>query len=158
MKNDATNKRILYIGLTALFVIFVVGIIWANSKPEAEEYNFPPPENVVEQYFTAWNNKDYVNMYATFSDGFKKIDPNAASLGTFRDYVNLQNVGDVKINEIGELSNDGQTASVDYDVEFTLKDGQKLPHKGTFTLKYRQGDVIRGWKLIHPYGENIDNS
>lgn len=158
MKNDVTNKKILYAGLAVLFVIFVVGIIWANNKPKAEEYIFPSPKEVVEQYFTSWHNKDYVNMYATFSDGFKKIDPNAENLGTFRDYVNLQNVEGVEINEIEELSNDGQIASVDYDVEFVLSDGQKRPYKGTFTLKYRQGDIIQGWKLIHPYGENIDNS
>ncbi len=158
MKNDTINKKILYVGLAVLFVIFLVGVIWANSKPKAEEYIFPSPENVVEQYFTAWSNKDYVNMYSTFSDGFKKIDPNAENLGAFRNYVKLQNIEDVKINEIKELSNDGQTASVDYDVEFVLSDGQKHPYQGTFTLKYRQGDIIQGWKLIHPYGENIDNS
>ena len=27
-----------------------------------------------------------------------------------------------------------------------------------FSLKFGQGDIIPGWKLIHPYGENIDTS
>ncbi len=158
MKNDGTNKKILYIGLAVLFVIFLFGIIWANSKPKTEGYNFPSPENVVEQYFTAWGNKDYVNMYATLSDGFKKIEPTAKTLQDFKNYVNSQGIEDVEIKEIKELSNDGQTASVDYNVELTLNNGQKMPYQGTFTLKYRQGDIIQGWKLIHPYGENIDNS
>ncbi len=158
MKNDATNKKILYIGLAVLFVIFVVGIIWTNSRPLGEEYNFPSPEKVVEQYFTAWNNKDYVNMYATFSDGFKKIEPTAATLQDFKDYVVSQNIKAVNIVNIKEMSNDGQTSSIDYNVEFLLDNGQKLPYEGTFILKYRKGDVIQGWKLIHPYGENIDNS
>ena len=155
MKDDTTNKKILYMGLGALFLVFVVGIIWVNSKPIGEEYNFPSPEKVVEQYFTAWDNKDYVNMYATFSDGFKNIDPNAGNLGTFRDYVNLQNIEDIEIVSIEEVNNDGQTASVDYNVIFTSSNNQ-VPYDGTFTLKYRKGDVIQGWKLIHPYGENID--
>ncbi len=158
MKNDTTNRKVLYFGLVFLFLIFVVGIIWANSKPIEEEYNFPSPEKVVEQYFTAWNNKDYVNMYATFSDGFKKIEPTAKTLEDFKGYASSQGIKEVEIASIKEASNDGETASVDYKVIFTLSNGQKSNYEGTFTLKYRKGDVIQGWKLIHPYGENIDNS
>mgnify|MGYP001620090182 FL=1 len=158
MKNDYTNKQTLYIGLAVLFIIFVVGIMWVNSTPKVEEYNFPSPEKVVEQYFTSWDNKDYVNMYTTFSDVFKKIEPTAKSLQNFKDYVNTQNTNGVNIRDIKEINNDGQTASVDYNVEFVLGNGQKSIYDGTFTLKYREGDIIKGWKLIHPYGENIDNS
>lgn len=158
MKKTNTNKNILYIGLGILFIIFVIGIIWVNSAPKAEEYNFPSPEKVVEQYFTSWNNKDYANMYATFSDGFKKIEPTAKTLQDFKSYVDSQNIESVEIINIKEISNDGQTASIDYNVIFVLANGQKAPYQGDFTLKYRKGDVIQGWKLIHPYGENIDNS
>ena len=159
MEKTKTNKKILYIGSGILFLILVVGIILINNKPIVEgEYNFPSPEKVVEQYFTAWNNKDYVNMYSVFSDVFKKIDPTAKSLQNFKDYVNAQNTDGVNIRNIKEINNDGQTASVDYNVEFVLLDGKKIPYQGTFTLKYRKGDVIQGWKLIHPYGDNIDNS
>lgn len=158
MKNNATNNKILYTGLIVLFVIFIAGIIWTNNKPKAEEYIFPSPENVVEKYFTSWSNKDYVNMYSVFSDGFKKIEPTAKTLQGFKNYVDSQGIENAEIKEIKELSNDGQTASVDYNVEFILDNGQKTPYQGTFTLKYRQGDVIQGWKLIHPYGDNIDTS
>ncbi|MBI2667859.1 DUF4829 domain-containing protein [Candidatus Woesearchaeota archaeon] len=156
MKNDSTNKRILYIGLAVLFVIFLVGIIWANNKPKTEEYEFPSPKEVVEQYFTAWNNKNYVNMYATFSDGFKKIEPTAKTLQDFKNYASSQNIEEVEIVNVEEKSNNGETAGVDYDIIFTLSNGQKSNYEGTFTLKYRKGDIIQGWKLIHPYGENID--
>ena len=158
MEKYKQNKKILYIGLSILFLILVVGIILVNNKPVEEEYNFPSPEKVVEQYFTSWNNEDYVNMYATFSDGFKKIEPTAKTLQDFKDYVNTQNINGVNIRDIKEINNDGQTASVDYNVEFVLGNGQKSIYDGTFTLKYREGDIIKGWKLIHPYGENIDNS
>jgi len=158
MKNDKTNKKILYMGLGALFLVFVVGIIWVNSKPIEEEYNFPSPEKVVEQYFMAWDNKDYVNMYATFSDGFKKIEPTAKTLQDFKNYAGSQNIEEVEIINIEEKSNNGEMASVSYEIIFSLTNGQKIPHEDRFTLKYRQGDVIQGWKLIHPYGENIDTS
>ncbi len=158
MKNDSTNKKILYIGLAVLFVIFAAGVIWENNKPVEEEFNFPSPEKIVKQYFISWNDKDYVNMYATISDGFKKIEPTAETLQDFKNYVDSQNIKSVEIINIKELSNDGQTASVDYDTEFVLSNGQKQFYKGTFTLKYKQGDIIQGWKLIHPYGENIDNN
>jgi len=157
MKNNTTNKKILYIGLVALFVIFIIGIIWTNNKPKAEEYEFPSPTEVVEQYFTAWDNKDYVNMYATFSDGFKKIEPTAETLYDFKNYVGAQNVERIEIVNIEEKSNKGETASVDYNVIFISSNNQ-VPYEGTFTLKYRKGDVIQGWKLIHPYGKNIDTS
>lgn len=158
MKNDITNKKILYMGLGILFLILAVGIILVNNKPVEKEYNFPSPEKVVEQYFTSWNNKDYVNMYSAFSDGFKKIDTNAKSLQDFKIYVDSQKIDEVQIINIKEKGNDGQTASVDYKIIFTLSNGQKSDYEGTFTLKYRKGDIINGWKLIHPYGENIDTS
>lgn len=97
-------------------------------------------------------------MYATLSDGFKRIDPNAKDLVTFRSFASSQGIEGVNIISIEEKSNDGKTASVDYSVEFILSDGSRSPFTGTFTLKFRQGDVIQGWKLIHPYGENIDTS
>lgn len=155
---NATNKKILYTGLVILFVIFVTGIVWINSKPKTQNYSFPSPEKAVNQYFIAWNNKDYVNMYATFSDGFKKIEPTAKTLQDFKNYIDSQGIEKVEIKSIKEISNDGQTASVDYDVEFILSNGQKIPDQGTFTLKYRNADIIMGWKLIHPYGKKIDTS
>ncbi len=116
------------------------------------------PEEVVRQYFTAWSNKDYVNMYATFSDGFKKIDSNAKDLTTFREFASSQGINGVNIINIKETSNDGETANVDYNVEFILADDTKRQFSDSFTLKFRQGDVIQGWKMIHPYGENVDTS
>src|SRR3989344_8620342 len=110
MDNNATNKKILYIGLLVLFTVFVIGIVWANSKPVVEEYNFPSPENVVRQYFTAWNNRDYANIYATFSDGFKRIEPTAANLQNFKDYLDSQNIETVNIIKIKEAGNDGQAS------------------------------------------------
>ncbi len=157
MEKNYTNKKILYIGLSILFVIFLAGIILKNNKP-IEEYNYPSPGKVVEQYFTSWNNKDYANMYASFSDGFKKVEPTAKNLQDFKNYVESQGIESVEIVDIKEISKNGQTASVDYNIQFVLSNGQNTPYKGTFTLKYRIGDVIQGWKLIHPYGENIDSS
>jgi|SRR3989338_2498136 len=156
---EETNNKILYVGLFILGVIVVIGIIWTNLRStNEEEYNFPSSKKVVEQYFNSWNIKDYANMYSTFSDGFKKIEPTAKDLASFRDYVNSQRIERVEINNIEEKTNDGKTASVDYDVIFVLDDGQRITYKDTFTLKFRTGDIIQGWKLIHPYGDNIDTT
>lgn len=157
MGKDSTNKKILYAGLVILFIIFVVGIVIANNK-KVEEYNFPEPDLVVEQYFNSWSNKDYANMYATFSDGFKKIEPTAKTFQDFKNYVENQDIESINIINIKIISNDELTSKVDYNVEFISSEWQNTPYQGTFTLKYRKGDVIQGWKLIHPYGENIDNS
>ena len=96
-------------------------------------------------------------MYSLISDGFKKLEPTANTPEKFAEYAMAQGIEGVRINSIGETSNDGKTASVDYDVEFTVN-GQAVPFSGTFTLKYRKDDKTPGWKLIHPYGKNIDTS
>ncbi len=155
MKNY-TNKKILYYGIIVLVLIFLIGTFVNNKKVE-EQYNFPSPAEVVKQYFVFWNNKDYPDMYATISDGFKKIDSNTKDLATFKSYVEPQNIK-INILSITEKSNDGQTATVDYSVEFITEDNSKKKFDGTFTLKYKGADIIQGWKLIHPYGDNIDNS
>ena len=76
----------------------------------------------------------------------------------FKSYAESQGIESVNILSIKEASNDGITSFVDYSAEFMLSNGKKSEFDGTFTLKYRKGDVIPGWKLIHPYGENIDVS
>ncbi len=155
------QKKIKYGGLILLLVFLGLGLFLSNTKQKQEEqqaYQFPPPETVVRHYFTAWNDKNYPEMYATLSDGFKKIDPHSKDLATFRQFASAQGIEKVTIIAITEKSNNGQTAEVKYAVESTLSDGTTNPFEGTFTLKNRPGDVIRGWKLIHPYGDNIDTS
>ncbi|MBI2670420.1 hypothetical protein HYX18_00355 [Candidatus Woesearchaeota archaeon] len=102
------------------------------------------------------SNKDYTTQYAQISDGFKDIDPNAKDLETFQKYSIkfFDQAKDIEIVKIEEKLNDGKTASVDYTINILLKDGTKKPFSSTYTLKLRE----KGWKLIHPYGDNIDNS
>ena len=149
------NKKILFIGLGVIIFAALIGV-FTTDKQEVQEYMVPLPDDVVKQYFTAWNDKRYQDMYATISDGFKKIEPTAKDLTTFKEYVDSQNIKKINIKKIEEKFNDGLTAQVEYLVEFILADDEKKEFAGTFTLKYRQGDIILGWKLIHPYGENID--
>lgn len=155
---ERNAKRNVLIAAFALFLIGGIAYISLTKSEESIDYNVPTPEEVVKQYFNAWNSKNYADMYAAISDGFKKIEPTARDLRAFKAYAESQGITNMKILSIKEASNDGRTAAVDYSVEFLLSDGKKSKFEGTFTLKYRQGDVIPGWKLIHPYGENIDAS
>lgn len=155
----AANKQ-LYLGIGILAIILIAGVVYVQltqTKPE-QSYQAPPPEEVVKQYFESWDKKDWPNMYATLSDGFKKIDPNTKDFATFKNFASSQGIEGVRIISINEESNDGTTASVSYSVEFILTDNSKKQFSDRFTLKYRQGDIIPGWKLIHPYGLNIDTS
>ncbi|MBI4170969.1 MAG: hypothetical protein HY514_04690 [Candidatus Aenigmarchaeota archaeon] len=161
MKAEKKQNSNLMHGVVAIAAIFVIGLIYVQFTQQnqtADNYQVPAPKEVVSQYFTAWNSKDWPNMYATLSDGFKKIDPNAKDLATFRNFAGSQGIGSINILSIKETSNDGITASAEYSAEFVLSDGSRQKFGGTFTLKYRQGDIIPGWKLIHPYGPNIDTS
>jgi|SRR3989344_2781290 len=160
------NKKLLFVGIAIIIFVFIIGIYITNkNQEEIPTYISPSPEEVVRQYFVAWNNKNYPDMYTTISDGFKKIEPTAKDLASFKEYVDSQNIERVEIVSIDEKSSDGKTALVDYSVKFILNiaSGNQVVklednYNGTFTLKYRQGDVISGWKLIHPYGDNIDSS
>ncbi len=122
------------------------------------EYSIKQPVEIVRQYFESWDKEDWPNMYATLSDGFKRIDQNAKDLASFRDYASSQGIEGVKVIDAKEKSKDDYTAIVSYSVEFAMNDGSKKNFSDEFTLKFRPGDVIRGWKLIHPYGSNIDTS
>ena len=173
MKYKERRKPVFLFISIAIFLIALSLIVTQNMQNinlpgfslfESQEINQPTeytikkPQEVVRQYFESWDKKDYPNMYATFSDGFKKIDPNAKDLNTFVSFANSQEIVGVKVLDIKEESNDGRTAVIDYSVELTLSDGRKSPFSDKFTLKFRQGDIISGWKLIHPYGLNIDTS
>lgn len=158
MKAKNSSSQLLW-GIGILAIIIVGGIAYVQlTKPQPQDYQTPAPAEVVKQYFSSWNKKDWPNMYATLSDGFKKIDPNAKNLDAFRNFASSQGIDGVNILSIKEASNDGATASVSYSVEFVLPDGSKRSFSDRFTLKFRQGDIISGWKLIHPYGTNIDTS
>jgi len=151
-----TETKHVLITLFILFLIIGITYIYFFDKEEVNNYEPSSPEEVVKQYFTSWNDMNYPEMYSAFSDGFKKIEPTANDLRAFTEYVKSQHIDKVIVKKIEEKSNDGRTAIVDYAVEFVLKNKSKTSFDGTFTLKYKQGDIIPGWKLIHPYGENID--
>ncbi len=155
-----SSKNILLFGAVGLILIIVAGIAYVQlfQKQGGQTYNTPSAEEVVKQYFESWDKKDWPNMYATISDGFKRIDPDAKDFTIFRNFTDSQGIEGVKILSIKEISDDGTTASIEYSVEFTLLDSSKRQFSDIFTLKYRQGDIIPGWKIIHPYGQNIDKS
>lgn len=152
------NKKILYTGLALIIIVAIVGIFLTDKGSNVQEYNVPSPEDVINQYFISWNNKNWPDMYAAISDGFKKIEPTAKDLASFRNYALSQDITGVDILSVKEKSNNGRTAEVDYSVDFILPGGTKKNFTGTFSLKYREADIIPGWKLIYPYGKNIDTS
>ena len=159
-KPAKTSRKIILSGIAGLIAIIIVGVAYVQlTQPMSEQpYQTPKPEEVVRLYFESWGKNDWPNMYAAISDGFKRIDPNAKDLAAFRDFTISQDVEGVRIISINEESNDGGTASVSYSVEFVLSDGGKRKFDDTFTLKHQQGDIIPGWKLIHPYEPNVDAS
>lgn len=114
------------------------------------------PEQVVILYFQAWNDEQYDVMYSLISDGFKQIEPTAK---TFQDFkFNMEKFYDtalgVRIIEAKESYRNDKEAGVDYKIEITSKDGAKKEFSSNYTLKKK----TNGWKLIHPYGQNIDTT
>ena len=171
-KSESEKKKIVYLlFLIILIAIFLMGFYLIENKSNNQEiltgneeqiedfneYSVSPqnPEEVVRTYFGAWNHKDYPVMYNQLSDGFKKIDPIAKDLESFSNYINsyFDSASEVILKSFKETINDGTTATVDYAIIMKLNSGDK-EFSSTYTLKKREN----GWKLIHPYGENIDTS
>ena len=122
----------------------------------SEDVSKLTPEQVVVLYFQSWNDEQYDIMYSLVSDGFKQIEPTAKTFEEFK--ANMEKFYDtalgIRLIEAKETYNTGQEAGIDYKIEITNKDDTKKEFSSTYTLKKR----ANGWKLIHPYGENIDTS
>jgi len=142
------------------FALFSLLILVACSNQETLKKNDQgaTPEQVVRAYFEAWDRKDWKVMYPVISDGFKKIDPDAKDQEAFSKFASNQGIEGIKILNLKETLFDETTAAVDYSIEFKLSNGATRKFDSTYTLKYRAKDKVSGWKLIHPYGPNVDTS
>ena len=122
----------------------------------SEDISVLTPEQVVILYFQAWNDEQYDVIYSLISDGFKKIEPTAKTFNDFKSYMEkfYDTALGVRVLEAKESYSTDKEAGVEYKIEITRKDGTKREFSSVYTLKKR----ANGWKLIHPYGENIDTS
>lgn len=138
------------------FILFLIGIFfWYRGQQSVQEdYVFPSPEDVVRLYFTAWNEGRYADMYSTLADDFKRSEPTAHNLSAFRSYVEQQRITHITLTSIQQISNDGLMANVTYDIRLT-KSNTLIPLQGTFILDNKQADIIRGWKILDPYGDAL---
>ena len=154
-----------------LFIILLINSCSKAYKPEQPEGRIPPsnvpivsaqdvsvltPEEVVALYFQAWNNKQYNIMYSLISDGFKQIEPTAKTFEDFKVYMAsfFETSSSIDIIQAKASYQNEVESGVGYKIEITKKDSTRKIFSSFYTLKKRQN----GWKLIHPYGENIDTS
>jgi hypothetical protein len=138
------------------YIILIVTLLTLIGCTSLENID-KSPEDLVINYFDYWSNSDYAPMYNYLSDGFKELEPTANTLENFITYAENQGITNIDILEIKETKNDGKSATVYYNVIFYIGE-KKIPYDHDFTLKYRENDINPGWKLIHPYGDNIDTS
>src|SRR3989338_9206815 len=101
-RRNARNLAII-----SVFVVFLasgIAYITLTKDDQIPDYETPSSEKVVEQYFAAWGNKNYPDMYAAISDGFKRIEPTARDLRAFKEYAGSQGIDGVNILSIKESS------------------------------------------------------
>lgn len=113
------------------------------------------PAEIVRLYYESFDIKDYETMYSLISGGFKEIEPTAKSYALFAAEMGkyFKTGKGIKLLELKEPEIDGDTAVVGYKVLLQLNSGDR-ELDSVFTLRKRHN----GWKLIHPYGQNIDTS
>lgn len=123
----------------------------APQNPDSLE-----PGEVVAAYYSAFANRDYKTMYAVISDGFKQIEPTAKDYDSFDAEMSkfYDTASSIRLVSVDLPQIDGDTATVGYKLEVVLLSGDVKPFTSAFTLRKR----VNGWKLIHPYGQNIYTS
>ena len=138
-----------------LIIVLLTLTACTQTKIEAKDISALAPKEVVESYFNSWAAKDYQTMYSLISDGFKKIEPTATTYDKFEAEISkyYDTANGIKLLETGDVAIEGDSATVSYKIELGLKTGKKT-YDGVYTLRKR----ANGWKLIHPYGQNIDTS
>lgn len=150
------NMKIKHFLLIIGIAVILILVLSCSSKQKKEqELTTLSPEQVVELYYMSLDSEDYATMYSLISNGFKTLEPTAKDFPTFKSSMAkfYESFTGVRINKVKETSNDGKKASVDYSIALFSADGTK-EFKSAFTLKM----TPTGWKLIHPYGEHVDNS
>lgn len=154
-----------------LLIVLLINSCSKTYKPEQPAGRIPPsnvpfvsaqdvsvltPEEAVVLYFQAWNNKQYNVMYSLISDGFKQIEPTAKSFEDFKAYMAsfFETSSSIDIIQAKASYQNEKESVVEYKIEIAKKDSTRNVFGSSYTLKKRQD----GWKMIHPYGENIDTS
>ena len=150
-----------------MILFFVIVILIMNACQNTQQNKTNPiekitnvenlnPDEVVKLYFESWNDKQYNVMYSLISDGFKQIEPTAKTFNEFA--TNIEKFYDtssgVRVLKANEAYKNDKEAGVEYTIEIANKDGTKKEFSSIYTLKKRAS----GWKLIHPYGKNIDTN
>ena len=166
-----------------IFFLFLILFINACAKTQqtqqqiqkpiktisSEDVSTLTPEQIVTLYFQALNDERYDVMYSLVSDGFKQIEPTAKTFNDFKSYMEkfYDTALGVRVIEAKESYKNDKESGVEYKIEITNKDGTKKEFSSTYTLKKRASNAserertrsqVTGWKLIHPYGQNIDTS
>ena len=154
--------------LSILLFIFLVIFLFLNScsktgqtstntqDTSSADVSTQTPKQVVELYFKSWNDKKYDIMYQLISDGFKQIEPTAKTFEDFKSYMEkfYDTSSGINVVEVKENYGNEKEAGIDYKIEIINRDDSKKEFSSTYTLKKR----VNGWKLIHPYGKNIDTT
>lgn len=127
-----------------------------NIPATPQDVSILTPEQIVTLYFQAWNDKKYDVMYSLISDGFKQIEPTAKTFDDFKLYISkfYETASGVEIVEANEAYQNEKEAGINYKIKIINKDNTKREFSSAYTLKKR----ANGWKLIHPYGQNIDTT
>ena len=158
----------------SMIFLFMILFINACSKTsnniqsiKSDDLSSLTPQQIVTLYFQSWNNKQYDIMYSLISDGFKQIEPTAKTFEDFKSYMSkfFDTSAGVNVVSAKEAYKNEKEAGIDYKIEITNKDGTKKEFASTYTLKKRVSNAseptrsqVTGWKLIHPYGQNIDTT
>ncbi len=156
MKSTALPLPLLPLLLTA--AVALASCASPQQQPQQQDkidVSLLQPAEVVRLYYESFGKKDYAAMYALISDGFKEIEPTAKTYDLFAAEMGkyFKSGRGMKVLEIKEPEVDGDTAVVGYKVVLQLNTGER-ELDSVFTLRKRHNS----WKLIHPYGQNIDTS
>jgi hypothetical protein len=145
----STNRSLLYIGagILALVVLAVVAVLLAEGRGPA---SFPPgsPQDVMQRYLTAWDDRDYAAAYAYFSTGvqsrhsLERFEQEAAEFHGRRPGDDVD-----RAIYIDAADEDGDRATVHLTVEEYYGGGGDSYRSPREVLMVREAD---GWRIDQP--------
>lgn len=142
--------------MRAVLVSTLVALLFVLAGCAEQSLEAETAKKIVVDYYTALNNKDYQTMYDLISEGFKQIEPTAATYKDFEAYMSkfFDTANGISVTSTNAVVVSSSEVVVDYVAVIELKNGGSKEFKSSFTVKKKP----EGWRLIHPYGEKKDLS
>ncbi|MBX9253999.1 serine/threonine protein kinase [Desmonostoc muscorum CCALA 125] len=115
-------------------------VVQQTTQQSSQQINRPSPEQAVEDYYETINNGQYQNAWNLLSSSYqnnKRLHPNG-----YLSYVDWWGgqVQSIDVEQVSLVETNSETATVDAQLKYFLKNGKQSPSSVRFSLLWDQGN------------------